>query len=278
MFKKSNLEEKGINIDGEQLTDLRFADDVALTTTSVKNMEDQLRSLNRESKLVGLQMHKGKTKFMTNFETSEEITIENHQIEKVESYKYLGQTLKMEDTTKEEIMIRIKGGWRCFGMYKEILTDKEIPLSLRRKIFDQCILTTMTYGAETWSTTKVMEQKLITTQRAMERRMLNLTLRDKVRHTDIRQKTKVKDIIEKIKETKWRWAGHLSRSQDNRWTKKLTEWQPRNGKRRRGRQKRRWRDDITTYTNTATWTRMAGDRRKWKLLEEGFTQQWMNKA
>ena len=73
MFKKSNLEEKGINIDGEQLTDLRFADDVALTTTSVKNMEDQLRSLNSESKLVGLQMHKGKTKFMTNFETSEEI-------------------------------------------------------------------------------------------------------------------------------------------------------------------------------------------------------------
>ena len=93
----------------------------------------------------------------------------------------------------------------------------------------------MTYGAETWATTKEMEQKLTTTQRAMERRMLNLSLRDKIRHTFIRKKTKVKDVIEKIKEMKWRWAGHLARKQDNRWTKRLTEWQPRPGRRRNGR-------------------------------------------
>ena len=125
VFKKSNLEEKGINIDGEQLTDLRFADDVVLTTSSVKDMEHQLHSLNDESKQVGLQLHRGKTKFMTNFETTEEIEIEGHPIEKVESYKYLGQTLKMEDTTREEVQSRIKGGWRCFGRYKELLTDKK---------------------------------------------------------------------------------------------------------------------------------------------------------
>ena len=91
--------------------------------------------------------------------------------------------------------MRIKGGWRCFNKYKELLTDKEIPLPLRGRIFDQCALTTMTYGAETWSTTKEIEQKLRTTQRAMERRMLNLTLRDKIRHSDIRQITQVKDVI-----------------------------------------------------------------------------------
>ena len=72
-----------------------------------------------------------------------------------------------------------------------------------------------------------MEHELRTTQRAMERRMLNLTLRDKVKHTDIRQKTKVKDIIAKIKEMKWRWAGHLYTTQDSKWKKKLTERQPR---------------------------------------------------
>ena len=91
----------------------------------------------------------------------------------------------------------------------ELLTDMKIPLTMRRRIFDQCILTTLMYGAETWSTTKEMEHKLRTTQRAMEGRMLNLTLLDKVKHTDKRQKTKVKDIIVKIKEMKWRWAGHL---------------------------------------------------------------------
>ena len=40
IFKKLDLEERGINIDGEQLTDLRFADDVALLSSTVKKHGD----------------------------------------------------------------------------------------------------------------------------------------------------------------------------------------------------------------------------------------------
>ena len=175
VFKKSQLK-GGVNIDGETLTDLRFADDVALISTSIKAMEDQLTGLKRESKLIGLTMHKDKTKYMTNFDTEENIEIEGRNLERVSSYKYLGQTLKMEDTTKEEVMLRVKAGWMNFGRYKHMLTDKNIPMSLRRRLFNQCILTTMTYGSETWSLTKELEQKLVTTQRAMERKMLQLSL------------------------------------------------------------------------------------------------------
>ena len=63
----------------------------------------------------------------------------------------------------------------------------------------------------------------------------------------------------------------------DRWTKRMTEWQPRCGKRGRGRQKLRWRDDITSYAGT-TWTRLAQDRKQWKIHEEGYIQQWMNTA
>ena len=87
-------------------------------------------------------------------------------------------------------------------------------------MYNQCVIPTMTYGAETWTTTKQLEQKLQVAQRAMERRMLNITIRDKVRNSEIRKQTQVKDIILKIKEAKWRWAGHLMRKDDNRWTKK----------------------------------------------------------
>ena len=168
VYKKLNLEKNGINVDGEYLTDLRFADDVALTTTSVKDMEVQLKSLNSESKKIGLKIHKGKTKFMTNYDTNESIEIENEQIEKVESYKYLGQTVKMLDNTREEVLIRIKAGWRCFGIYKEILCDSKVSLTQRKRIFNQCVLPTMTYGCETWNITKFLEQKLVIAQHAME--------------------------------------------------------------------------------------------------------------
>ena len=53
LFKKSHLN-GGVNIDGETLTDLRFADDVAWISISTKDLEDQLTGLNRESTVIPL--------------------------------------------------------------------------------------------------------------------------------------------------------------------------------------------------------------------------------
>ena len=66
-------------------------------------MEVQLNILNEESKRVGLKIHRGKTKFMTNFATTQKIEIEGIEIEKVEQYKYLGQTIALEDRTANEV-------------------------------------------------------------------------------------------------------------------------------------------------------------------------------
>ncbi|XP_072048312.1 uncharacterized protein [Amphiura filiformis] len=112
IFRKLNLQERGINIDGEKLTDLRFADDVALVTTSVKDMEVQLNDLNKGSKKIGLNIHKGKTKYMTNHQSEDVIVVEGDVIERVERYRYLGQTVKMEDNTREAALIRIKAVWK----------------------------------------------------------------------------------------------------------------------------------------------------------------------
>ena len=47
---------------------------------------------------------------------------------------------------------------------------------------------------------------------------------------------------------------------DNRWTKRCTEWQPREGRRNRGRPARRWRDDHIEVTAGKTWMRKTKDR------------------
>ena len=49
VFENSHLEEKGITIDREKLYDLRFADDVALTTENVKDMEHQLNTVDEKA-------------------------------------------------------------------------------------------------------------------------------------------------------------------------------------------------------------------------------------
>ena len=54
--------------------------------------------------------------------------------------------------------------------------------------------------------------------------MLNVKLNDRIRHT-IRQRTRMTDIVQYVTNTKWKWAGHIARVNDNRWTIRSTEWQ-----------------------------------------------------
>ena len=91
---------------------------------------------------------------MTNIDTTDNIQINGTEIEKVTNYKYLGQTIVMENSTKQEVSIRIKAGWSVFGKYREIFLDRHLLMSLKRRVFDQCVLLAVTYGCETWSLTK----------------------------------------------------------------------------------------------------------------------------
>jgi hypothetical protein len=69
----------------------------------------------------------------------------------------------------------------------------------------------------------------------MERTMLGISLGDRIGNTDIRRKRKVKDIVEKVAELKWRWAGNVARMEEGRWSKKALQWPPRQFIRSRGR-------------------------------------------
>ncbi|CAG9833161.1 unnamed protein product [Diabrotica balteata] len=122
---------------------------------------------------------------------------------------------------------------------------------------------------KTVALTKKSAKKLETTQRAMERIMLGKSLRDKIRNTERRRRTKTRDIVEEITKMKWRWAGHVPRYNDNRWTRRILEWRPRTTTRSMGRPQKRWVDDIRAVAGKQ-WIRLAQDRERWKQLGETY--------
>ena len=155
-------------------------------------------------------MHRGKTKFMSNNNAGDAVKLGEDTIEKEEVYKYLGQEIRMKNSAEEEIKTRIRSGWACFHTYKRILTSKEIPISVKSRIFNQCILPTITYGCQTWTLNINLRNKIRSAQRSMERKMLNIPLLQQINHSHIRQRTKVMDFVEYICKMKWRWAGHVA--------------------------------------------------------------------
>ncbi|CAH2235482.1 jg8947 [Pararge aegeria aegeria] len=99
----------------------------------------------------------------------------------------------------------------------------------------------------------------------MERAMLGVSLSDQIRNEDIRRRTRVTDIAQRVAKLKWQWAGHIVRRKDGRWCPKVLEWQPRTGKRSVGRPPTRWTDD---------WIQAAQNRGIWNSLQKTYVQQW----
>lgn len=277
LFKKIDFGEKGVNIDGEKLNHLRFADDIVLVADCIGDAREMLESLDAASREVGLKVNKAKTQFMTNLVPSEHLFIDGKHIEQVNSYKYLGHEIRIgRDNQTCEINRRIGLTWAAFGKLGYVLRS-EIPICLKRKIYDHCILPVLTYGAETLTLTKASCNRIRVTQRRMERAMLGLSWRDRVPNESLRRRTGVVDAVERIALLKWNWAGHVARRTDNRWTRRIIEWRPRQeAYRSRGRPPTRWTDDIKRVESN--WMNAARDREKWRKLREAYVQQWTRMA
>ena len=92
---------------------------------------------------------------------------------------------------------------------KNIHKNKKIPLKIKINTLETCTLPVLTYGAQTWALTKNQLDKMRTTQRAMERSILNIKKAEKIKIAQIRGRTKMKDIGYTIKRLKFNYAGHM---------------------------------------------------------------------
>ena len=145
------------------------------------------------------------------------------------------------------------------------LTDRKIPICLKRKIMDTVILSAVTHGAETWALKKDQGKKIAVAQRSMERLLFKITRRDKIRNEIIRSKTVVKDVIGIVRCMRGKLAGHVARISNTRWAKITSKWTPREGNRVRRRPKRRWRDNFEEV-GSCQWMREAQNRSAYREL------------
>lgn len=79
--------------------------------------------------------------------------------------------------------------------------------------------------------------------------------------------TRVEGILTTNKIKKWTWAGHVMRRADNRWIVKVTEWQPRDGRRSQGRTELplEKRDEVGSISEVV-WITLTLTKSNWSLL------------
>lgn len=186
-----------------------------------------LKELIEEGKKAGLFINTEKTKILTKEipEASKtKIKIGKDDIEIVDNTIYLGQTISFENSTEKEIHRRINLAWRKFWSLRKIIKGS---FSLKQKsaIFNSCVVPVVTYGAQVWAPTKRLWKKIETTQNNMERAILNIKRKDKVRVSKIKNLLKTNlEMVKWAKKKKWDWAGHISRKRGkNEMERRLLE-------------------------------------------------------
>ena len=80
--------------------------------------------------------------------------------------------------------------------------------------------------------------------------------------------------VEGQRRRKWRWAGHVARRHDGRWSNLVLCWTPEGKRLKIGRLKRRWRDELDLILDgqKGEWIALVQLPDEWKKYENEFVK------
>ena len=226
--------------------ELLFADDLALMADSEEELQRKWLCWQNGMESKGLKVNITKTEVMVSSRKETKIDIKdknNISLKQVSDFKYLGVTLNEEGGSEAAVRARVTAAWAKWRDLSSVINDKRMPRRLKTKLYSTIIRPVLLYGAEVWTMGRKEERLLEATEMRMLRRIKGVTLKDKERSENIRKELGVNDINEKVKEIRMRWYGHVLRMDDGNPVKEVMHTEV-EGKRPRGRPRKRWKDNI----------------------------------
>ena len=257
-----------ISIGGRNITNLRFADDIDGLAGSESELASLVGKLERAVKAYGMEINADKTKMMTNSPAgiSGNICVDGHKLETVDQFKYLGAILTDEGSRKE-VLSRVAQATASFYKMNYIWKDKSTTVKSKIRLMRTLAISIMLYACESWTLTAELERKIKSAEMKFYRRLLNIRYQDHITNQEVIRRITAAGpfeyMLSTVKRRKLMWFGHLSRSSG--LAKTILQGTVRGG-RRRGRQRKRWEDNIKEWTGLSLHEAMkkAQDRDMWK--------------
>ena len=137
-------------------------------------------------------------------------------------------------------------------------------------LYKTLIRPVVSYGAEAWTLTKKEEQALLIFERKIFRTIYGPKYENgewKSRtNVELEEMSKGENIVKWIRGHRISWLGHLGRMEEDRMPKKIFT-QLLEGTRRRGRPRKRWKEEVERdlrVLGVRRWRELVADTKKWK--------------
>jgi len=140
-------------------------------------------------------------------------------------------------------------------------------------VYNACVVSTLLYGSETWTTYASQERRLNSFHMRSLRRILCITWQARVTkfNAEVVSRAGLSSLHTLLRQRRLRWLGHVSRMKDGRIPKDLLYGEKAKGDRTTGRQKLRFKDvckrDMKSLDiDTESWETVAADRSRWRRI------------
>jgi hypothetical protein len=263
------------------IRELLFADDAAITAHSEEELQHLLSAFSNACREFGLTISKKKTQIMVQYANEKPtmvqnanekptISIDGEELETVEHFTYLGSTVNNKLSLDQEINIRIgKAATTMSRLSKRIWENGKLTNKTKILVYEACVLSTLLYGGETWSTYSHQEKRLNSFHMRCLRRILGIRWQDKITNTEVQEIAGAKTVHSMLSLRRFRWLGHTCRMKDGRIPKDILYGELQMGKRSRGRPLLRYkdvckRDMKDTEIEIESWEQDATNRVAWR--------------
>ena len=167
--------------------DMLFADDAAVTTHTQKKLKTVMDRFSQACKDFGLTISLKKTNVLGQ-DTMElpAITIDDYELDVVEQSTYLGSTITDNLSLDTEIDERIgKAATTLARLTSQVWTNPKLTVKTKMVVYNACVVSTLMYGSETWTTYARQEKRLNSFHLRSIRRILGISLQDRVSNTEV---------------------------------------------------------------------------------------------
>ena len=144
------------------------------------------------------------------------------KLELVDTFCYLADMLSVDGDADAAVEARIRIDWNKFRQLVPLLTNKDVSLIMRGRLYSSCVRSSMLHGSETWP---VRKENMVALQRAEMRWMFGVKLKDRLPSKELRERLGIDDIALVLQQNRLRLCGHVLRKEDDDWVKKCMEYE-----------------------------------------------------
>ena len=258
------------------LCDLRFADDVMASSHTSEGLQEFITRFSNAARSWGLCVSTDKTKVLVQNTSDLPLPsrpvfhIDNHLLETVPNFCYLGSTISSVTNLDQEISRRIAKAGAIFSSLKRgVWYNSNLSVRTKLTMYEATVLPALLYGAETWTAKAHDLHRLDSFHMACLRQALRISPLRHIPDTTIRAMSSSHRASSLVRLARLRWLGHVWRMEDSRIPKMILFSELTRGKRPQHRPFLRWRDcvrhDLQHFGLPTVWHILAAQRHLWRM-------------